>query len=62
MDNENKNFKLLVSVPEVAYMLGISAQSVYNQLSQKSFPIKALRIGRLVKFRMKDVERYVEEL
>lgn len=59
---EKEQFKLLVSVPEVAYMLGISGQSIYNQLSQKTFPVKAVRVGRLVKFRLTDIEKYVEDL
>ena len=60
MDKEK--VKLLVSVPELAYMLGISGQSIYNQLSKKTFPIRAVRVGRLVKFKLAEVEAYVQEL
>ena len=59
---EKDKLKLLVSVPEVAYMLGISGQSVYNLLSKKKFPVRAVRVGRLVKFKLADVQAYVDAL
>ena len=61
METTNK-IKLLVSVPEVAYILGISNQSVYNLLSKKKFPVRAVRVGRLVKFKLADVQAYVDAL
>ena len=57
--------KRLLSVEEVAVYLGISARTIYNQVAPKSkrpFPIKAKRIGKLVKFDVKDLDNYIDTL
>ena len=57
--------KRLLSVEEAAVYLGISARTIYNQIGKKAkkkFPIKAKRIGKLVKFDIKDLDEYVESL
>lgn len=59
----NKN-ELLV-VKEVADILRLNPHSVYNMISKAKgytrFPIKAVRIGRNVRFRRKDVEAFVNQ-
>ncbi len=57
--------KRLLSVRETAEYLGISPRSIYNMIGRKakrSFPIKPKRVGRLVKFDLKDVEAFIEGL
>jgi len=55
----------LLSVEETARYLGLSARTIYNGTAPKSkrpFPIKPKRIGRLIKFDLKDVEEYIHSL
>lgn len=57
--------KRLLSVEEAATYLGLSPRTIYNGVarrSKKPFPIKPKRVGRLVKFDIRDLERYVESL
>ena len=57
--------KRLLSVQEAAAYLGISARTIYNGISRKAtkpFPVKPKRIGKLVKFDLKDLDRYIENL
>jgi len=57
--------KRLLSVKETAVYLGISERTIYNQIhrrAKKKFPVKPKRIGKLVKFDVRDLERYVESL
>ncbi len=59
------NGKRLLSVEETAVYLGISSRTIYNQIGRKSkkrFPIKPKRIGRLVKFDVKDIEAFIMSL
>ena len=57
--------KRLLSVEETAEYLGVSPRTIYNQIGRKAkkrFPIKPKRLGRLVKFDVKDIEAYIENL
>lgn len=57
--------KRLLSVEEAAVFLGISARTIYNGIAPKAkkpFPVKAKRIGKLVKFDLRDLESYIEGL
>ena len=57
--------KRLLSVQETAKDLGISARTIYNQIGQKAkskFPIKAKRIGKLVKFDIQELDTYIKSL
>ena len=57
--------KRLLSVEETAEYLGIAARTIYNQIAPKAkrkFPIKAKRVGRLVRFDLHDLERYIDSL
>ena len=63
--NEPITQKRLLSVEETAEFLGLSVRTIYNQIcpkARKRFPVKAKRIGKLVKFDIRDLERYVSEL
>jgi predicted DNA-binding transcriptional regulator AlpA len=60
-----RGLKRLLSIEETAAFLGISPRSIYNGVAPKSkhpFPIKAKRIGKLVKFDIRDLEAYIAEL
>ena len=55
----------LFSVVETSVYMGISCRSIYNQTSRKSkrkFPIKALRIGGLIKFDKLDIDNHINSL
>lgn len=57
--------KRLLSVSETAQYLGLSPRTLYNAVARKSknpFPVKPKRIGKLVKFDIKDLEIYIESL
>jgi len=57
--------KRLYSVKETAAILNISPRSIYNAIHRKAskpFPIKPKRIGRLVKFDIKDIRVYLDSL
>ena len=55
----------LFSVNELAQYLGISPVSIYKGISRKAkkkFPIKPKRLGGLVKFDKKDVDKYIDKI
>jgi excisionase family DNA binding protein len=57
--------KRLLSVEETAQYLGLSTRTIYNQICRKAkkpFPIKPKRIGKLVKFDVQELEKYVDSL
>lgn len=62
---ENSVKKRLLGVEEAAVYLGIAPRTIYNGIAPKSkrpFPVKVKRIGKLVKFDLRDLERYIDEL
>lgn len=65
MLSENIIGKRLLSVEETAQYLGISVRTIYNAIAPKSkkpFPIKPKRIGKLVKFDLRDLEKFIDGL
>lgn len=57
--------KRLLSVEETAAFLGMKPRTIYNGVapgSKKPFPVRCKRIGKLVKFDIRDLEAYVESL
>lgn len=55
----------LLTVDETAEYLRISKQTIYNQIHRRAktkFPIPCKRVGRGIRFALKDVEAYVEKL
>ena len=62
---ENGLKKRLLSVDEAALYLGLSPRTIYNQVCRKAtkpFPIKPKRVGKLVKFDIQDLDRYIDSL
>ena len=57
--------RLLVSIEEAARMLGISPRTIRNQLTRnavRQFPVRPVRLGGRVLFRVTDLEELVEKL
>jgi excisionase family DNA binding protein len=57
--------KRLLSVEETAAYLNISARTIYNQIgarAKKRFPVKPKRIGRLVRFDIRDLDEHLDSL
>lgn len=57
--------KKLLTVEEVAARLKISPKTILNGTSRKSkrpFYIRAVHLGRSVRFREEDVDRFIEGL
>jgi excisionase family DNA binding protein len=57
--------KRLLTVEETAIYLGISPRTIYNGIAPKSknpFPIKPKRIGKLVRFDLRELDNYVDSL
>ena len=50
--------KQLLTVKDLANRWSISPRSIYNEISKKTFPLKPKKIGRLVRFRLTDIERW----
>jgi predicted DNA-binding transcriptional regulator AlpA len=55
--------KRLLNVEETAHYLGMAPRSLYNAIAPKSkkpFPVKPKRIGKLVRFDIRDLDAFVE--
>lgn len=55
--------KVLLSVNETAEYLGISVRTIYNHTypgAEKPFPIKHYRIGKLLKFDLNDINKWLD--
>ena len=52
----------MLGINEVADYLGLAPQTIRNKLAAGTFPIKTKRLGRLLKWDRKDVDRYLEKL
>jgi excisionase family DNA binding protein len=56
--------KRLLSVDEAAAYLGLAPRTIYNAIAPKSrnpFPVRPVRIGKLRKFDIRDLDRFIEE-
>ena len=57
--------KRLLSVGDTAIYLELSKQTIYNGISRNArtpFPIKPKRVGKLVRFDIRDLDRWVDSL
>jgi predicted DNA-binding transcriptional regulator AlpA len=52
----------MLGIQELPDYVGLSPQTIYNQLSAGTSPIKTERIGRRLKWDRRDVPRYLEHL
>ena len=61
----NLTGKRLLTIEEAANFLGLSPRSIYNRIGPKSpnpFPIRPKRIGKLVRFDLRDLQEFVDSL
>ena len=58
--------KRLLTVEETGVYLALSPRTIYNGIapkrSKKPFPVKLKRIGKMVRFDIRELEKYVEAL
>ena len=57
--------KRLLNVKEASEFLGLAERTIYNGIAPKSshpFPVKPVRMGKAVRFDLKDLEKYIEGL
>ena len=62
---ERKKQKRWYSAKEAADYVGISIRSLYNMTGPKAkrkFPVRPRRVGRLLKFDIRELESYLESL
>jgi excisionase family DNA binding protein len=55
--------KRLLNVREAAFFLGIAPGTIYNQVSRNSkkrFPIPFTRVGKLIRFDIDDLEKFLK--
>ena len=61
-EKEYAEQRQLLSVEEVGKILGLKRQTIYNKLSLGLFPIKHKKLGRLIRFELTEVEKYLNNL
>jgi len=54
--------KRMLNIQELTEYTGISRQTVYNQLSAGTFPIKTKRLGRRLAWDRREVDRFLDQL
>ena len=57
--------KRLLTIPETAAYLNLSERTLYNRVAPKAkdpFPVKAKRIGKLLRFDKRDLDDYIDSL
>jgi len=57
--------KRLMSVLEAANYLGLSPRTLYSAVAPKSrnpFPVKPKRLGRAVRFDVRDLDQFIDSL
>jgi predicted DNA-binding transcriptional regulator AlpA len=57
--------KRLLTIEETGIFLALSPRTIYNGIAPKSkkpFPVKPKRIGKLVRFDIRDLEEYLDAL
>ena len=55
----------LLGVEESAGYLGISPRTIYNGIgpkAKKRFPVRVKRMGKLVKFDIRDLDAYIDSM
>lgn len=57
--------KRLLKVEEAAVYLGLSARTLYNRCAPKAmspFPVKPKRVGKALRFDLRDLDAYIDSL
>ena len=51
----------LLSIQEASKKIGMAVGTIYNRINNtKDFPIPFLKVGRLIKFKPSDIDRYLK--
>jgi predicted DNA-binding transcriptional regulator AlpA len=65
MEQINTMTKRLLSADEAARYLGISVKTLYNQTgpkAKKRLPVKVKRVGKLLKFDIRELDAFIDSL
>jgi len=63
MCRSNKNIgRRMLGIEEVSIIIGLRPQTIRNKLSNGTFPIATKKIGRLLKWDSKDIEKFLDRL
>jgi predicted DNA-binding transcriptional regulator AlpA len=62
MDSTSTFRKRLIGVNELSAYLGLKPQTIYNKVCTGKFPIPHKRLGRLLKWDIRDVDCYLDNL
>ncbi len=54
--------KRMLGIEELAVYIGLRPQTIRNRLNGGTFPIPTKKIGRLLKWDRKDVDKYLDRL
>jgi len=54
--------KRMMGIEELSKYIGLKPQTIRNKISSGTFPIPTKKIGRLLKWDRKDVDRYLDRL
>ena len=52
----------MIGIKELSAILGLKEQTIRNKLTSGTFPIPTKKIGRLLKWDNKDVEKFLNSL
>ena len=64
-ESEYKRERRLLSTQEAARYLGLSPRTLYNRTcrkAQRPFPVKPKRIGRVVRYDVRELDAYIASL
>jgi len=50
-----------MNIKEAAKILGYTVNTFYNMVQNDRCPVAYYRVGRLIRFRMQDIEEYLEQ-
>ena len=54
--------KRMIGIKELSEYIGLKPQTIRNQISLGTFPIPTKKIGRLLKWDIRDVDKYLDRL
>ncbi len=54
--------KRMLGVQELSKYLGLRPQTIYNKVSAGDFPIRHKRLGRLLRWDIRDIDSYLDGL
>ena len=52
----------MLGISELSEYIGLKPQTIRNQLASGTFPIPTKKIGKLLKWDIRDVDKYLDKL